>query len=199
MSWGCWFAVSTLGCLCLRWLAVPKGRFLWKSSSCRKISTLLNAQILSPFIISWLNRIGFSRGRMAPSFLPRFTLGQFFLLPRRSWINAGSFGALSTVWNPSTGPLVGKGRLVVPLRWYAFLVLHSRWYIFLKVLGFFRTIRFWVLAIGRFPSFEGNLLGCVVAQTHSLSKPYIPTISLIDKGVCDGLLQGLMPQMPHFR
>ena len=44
MSWGQWFSVSALKCICWMWLSVPKGWSLWTSSPRQKWSALLHVR-----------------------------------------------------------------------------------------------------------------------------------------------------------
>ena len=108
-----------------------------------------------------------SAGSYDPIISLCFPRGQFCLSPCSRWINAGSFGVWKPIQNPSTSPPVGTWRLVVPLWGSASLVLHPRQYIVCSELGFVRTIRLQVLALGRSPLLVGNFWGCVVAPTGS--------------------------------
>ena len=94
---------------------------------------------------------------------------------------------------------MGKGRLFAPSLRSDFLGIRPRKCIFWILLGFVETFWFRALSLGRFSSLVGNRLGCAVAQMSSLFVPCIPRISLLVWDVCAGLLQGLTPQMPHFR
>ena len=188
MSWGRWFSICTIECICWRWLSVPKGWSLWKPSSRLKKISLLNKWILSTFLISCLNRLGVTWGHMAPLSSLRFPRGWFFIFPPRSWINAGTFGARSPFRNPPTVTPVGTGILVVPPWQYILLLLRPWQCIFWKVLGFVRTIQFGVIDFGQSPLLVCNCQGCPMAQMRSPYMTYSPPLSLLVWGVRTGVL-----------
>ena len=115
MHWGRWFAVSTLGCPCWRWMSVPKEWSLWTPSSCWLLCALLHAKILCPIPIFWSDVLEVPQVHKDPSFLPRFPFGWFCLLLRTRYIAVVTYRALKPARNLSTGPPVGTGRLVAPL------------------------------------------------------------------------------------
>ena len=198
ISWYWWFAVSTLGYLCWRWMSVQKVQYLWTPPSRRQSSSLLRAQILSPFVIAGLNGLGVMRGNLSPSLFPHFHWDRFRLSPCRSWKKLQD--------HLYRGHLSKTCKLVH--QWLQDDWLYQRDNLLfsapstavhlLKVLGFVRTFRFLALALGWFPSLVGNCQVCAVTQMRSPSVLYITRPELLARGVCAGLPQGSTPRRPYF-
>ena len=92
---------------------------------------------------------------------------------------------------------MGTGRLVVPLWWFASLVICPRQFTFWTVLGFVGTLWFQALVLVSLWLLVGNCWGCEVAQMRSPPVSYIIPLSSLAQCVRYELLRGSTPRTPH--